>query len=71
MHSGLPTKRITNTFPNDFNKFPFDKQTYKRTNESGQLNSRDCTLKQNRTSGLENNQGEVADGPQSALKNKF
>ena len=36
-----------------------------------QLNSRDCTLKQNRTSGLENNQGEVADGPQSALKNKF
>ena len=34
MHLGLPTKRITNAFPNDFNKFLFDKQTYNRTDGS-------------------------------------
>ena len=59
MHSGLPTKRITNAFPN---KFPFDKQTITKPTKASQLNSRDCTLKQNRTSDLENNKGEVANG---------
>lgn len=54
-------KRITNAFPNDFNKFPFDKQTYNRTNESVTAKLTRLYLKTEEDLWF----------PQSALRNKF